>query len=73
MKDESEEAPSNVDLKDVTMASLVEAAVVEVGTVKPVQDFKALLERGEDFNKGTQPHIERRVVILLKTDLTKLD
>ncbi|KDR13452.1 X-ray repair cross-complementing protein 5 [Zootermopsis nevadensis] len=50
-KDESDEAPSNVDLKDVTMASLVEATVVEVGTVRPIQDFKALLERGEDFNK----------------------
>jgi hypothetical protein len=35
------------------MASLVEPAVVEVGTVKPVEDFKTLLERGEDFNKGT--------------------
>ena len=41
-----------MDLKDVTMASLIEAKVIEVGTVKPVQDFKALLERGEDFNKG---------------------
>jgi hypothetical protein len=53
VKDEPENAPSNVDLKDVTMASLVEATVVEVGTVKPVQDFEALMERGEDFNKGT--------------------
>lgn len=42
-----------MDLEDVTMASLVEATVVEVGTVRPIQDFKALLERGEDFNKGT--------------------
>ncbi|PNF22251.1 X-ray repair cross-complementing protein 5 [Cryptotermes secundus] len=50
-KDEPEEGPSNVDLKDVTMASLVEATVVEVGTVKPVQDFEDLLGRGEDFNK----------------------
>lgn len=41
-----------MDLKDVTMASLIEAQVIEVGTVKPVQDFKALLERGEDFSKG---------------------
>lgn len=57
MKDEPEEGPSNVDLKDVTMASLVEAAVVEVGTVKPVQDFETLLGRGEDFNKGMQSHI----------------
>lgn len=54
VKDEPEEGPSNVDLKDVTMASLVEATVVEVGTVKPVQDFEALLERGEDFNNGMQ-------------------
>jgi hypothetical protein len=38
------------------MASLVEAEVIEVGTVKPVQDFKALLERGEDFNKGMWSH-----------------
>lgn len=51
VKDEPDEEPSNIDLKDVTMASLVEAAVVEVGTVKPVQDFEALLGRGEDFNK----------------------
>uniref|UniRef100_A0A2Z5TTK7 ATP-dependent DNA helicase II subunit 2 n=1 Tax=Reticulitermes speratus TaxID=60591 RepID=A0A2Z5TTK7_9NEOP len=50
-KYEAEEGPSSVDLKDVTMASLIEAKVIEVGTVKPVQDFKALLERGEDFNK----------------------
>lgn len=56
-KDEPEEGPSSVDLKDVTMASLVEATVVEVGTVKPVQDFEALLGRGEDFNKGMQSHI----------------
>lgn len=42
--------------KDVTMASLVEAEVIEVGTVKPVQDFKALLERGEDFTKGMWSH-----------------
>jgi hypothetical protein len=48
--DEAEAGPSNVDQKDLTMASLVEAEVIEVGTVKPVQDFKTLLERGEDFN-----------------------
>lgn len=57
MKDEPEEGPSNVDLKDVTMASLVEVTVVEVGTVKPVQDFEVLLGKGEDFNKGMQSHI----------------
>jgi len=42
--------------KDVTMASLVEAEVIEVGTVKPDQDFKTLLERGEDFNTGMCSH-----------------
>ena len=42
--------------KDVTMASLVEAEVIEVGTVKPDQDFKTLLERGEDFNTGVCSH-----------------
>jgi hypothetical protein len=57
VEDKFEEAPSRVELKDITMASLVEAAVVEVGTVKPVKDFNALLERGEDFNKGTQSHV----------------
>lgn len=45
-----------MDQKDVTMASLVEAEVIEVGTVKPVQDFKTLLERGEDFNTGMCSH-----------------
>ena len=45
-----------MDQKDVTMASLVEAEVIEVGTVKPVQDFKTLLERGEDFNTGMCLH-----------------
>jgi hypothetical protein len=57
VKDEPEDRASNVDLKDVTMASLVEAAVIEVGTITPIQDFEALLERGEDFNKGMQSHI----------------
>ena len=42
--------------KDVTVGSLVEAEVIEVGTVKPDQDFKTLLERGEDFNKGVYSH-----------------
>lgn len=55
-RDEAEEGPSNVAQKDVTMASLVEAEVIEVGTVKPDQDFKTLLERGEDFNRGMCSH-----------------
>ena len=55
-RDEAEEGPSNVAQKDVTMASLVEPEVIEVGTVKPDQDFKTLLERGEDFTKGMCSH-----------------
>jgi hypothetical protein len=55
-RDEAKDAPSNVAQKDVKMASLVEAEVIEIGTVKPDQDFKTLLERGEDFNKGMCSH-----------------
>lgn len=45
-----------MDHKNVTMASLVEPEVIGVGTVKPVQDFKTLLERGEDFSTGMCSH-----------------
>ncbi|KAJ9590743.1 hypothetical protein L9F63_016259, partial [Diploptera punctata] len=37
------------DLKKVTMESLMESKIVEVGSVKPVEDFKFLIEQSQPF------------------------
>ncbi|PSN53322.1 hypothetical protein C0J52_04076 [Blattella germanica] len=48
---EAQQGPSGVNLNDVKMTDLVQPTILEVSTLHPVRDFKALLEKGEPLDK----------------------
>ncbi|XP_069675065.1 X-ray repair cross-complementing protein 5 isoform X2 [Periplaneta americana] len=51
VKKEPEDASNNVNIEDVKLEDLGLASIVEVGSLTPEQDFKALLDQGQQFDK----------------------
>jgi hypothetical protein len=65
--DPQEEA---ADLANVTMASLIQSKIVEVGSVKPVDDFTDLMKQGQPFRECESLiwYISTRVVFFSTSD-----